>query len=100
MDHQFHAAAGGWGAGADPYTTKNIFGTDQDRNYGLYSNAEVDRLFDEGEKEFDREKRAAIYGQIHKILHEEQPYTWLFYRNAFFGFGKELRGYNFSPRGP
>ena len=65
-----------------------------------YSNARVDELFKQGRREFDREKRAAIYGEIHKILWEDQPYTWLFYRNAFYGFNKKLRGYNFSPRGP
>jgi peptide/nickel transport system substrate-binding protein len=32
-------------------------------------------------------------------LWRDQPYTWLFYRNAFHGFSKKLRGYNFSPRG-
>ncbi len=100
FNHQFHAAMGGWGAGADPYTTKNIFGTDEDRNFGSYSNPEVDRLFEAGEKEFDRQKRAEIYSRIHTILYEDQPYTWLFYRNAFYGYNKAVRGYNFSPRGP
>ena len=34
------------------------------------------------------------------LLWEDQPYTWLYFRNAYFGFNKQLRGYNFSPRGP
>ena len=33
-------------------------------------------------------------------LWEDQPYTWLYFRNGYFGFNKSLRGYNFSPRGP
>lgn len=100
LDHQFHAAMGGWGTGTDPDTTINIFGTDENRNFGQYSNTEVDRLFEQGRKEFDREKRAAIYAKIHELLYEDQPYTWLFYRNSFYGFNKNLRGYKFSPRGP
>ncbi len=91
---------GGWSAGADPYTNQNIFGTDEERNSGGYSNQKVDALFAQGMTEFYREKRADIYREIHEILYEDQPYTWLFCLNSFYGFNKRLRGYHFSPRGP
>jgi peptide/nickel transport system substrate-binding protein len=97
---QFEAAMGGWGAGTDPYGTENIYGTDQPRNYGSYSNPEVDRLFKEGLRELDPKKRADIYREIHKLMWKDQPYTWLFYRNSFYAFSKKLRGYNFAPTGP
>lgn len=100
MEHKFQAAMGGWGTGADPDSSANIFVTGEQRNYGQYSNPRVDELFALGRREFDRQKRAEIYGEIHKILWEDQPYTWLFYRNSFYAFNKKLRGYNFSPRGP
>lgn len=100
IEHKFHAAMGGWGTGTDPDTNINIFGTGENRNFGSYSNPEVDRLFAEGRKEFDPDKRAAIYAKIHEIVYEDQAYTWLFWRNAFYGFNKNLRGYKFSPRGP
>ncbi len=99
-DHKFQAELGGWGTGTDPDTTMNIYGTGEQRNYGQYSNPRVDELFKQGRAEFDREKRAAIYGEIHNILWEDQPNTWLFYRASFYAFNKKLRGYNFSPRGP
>jgi peptide/nickel transport system substrate-binding protein len=99
-EHKFQAAFGGWGSGADPDTSKNIWGTDENRNYGQYSNPQVDKLFDQGRTEFDRAKRGELYGQIHMLLWEDQPYTWLYHRNSFYGFNKKLRGYNFSPRGP
>ncbi len=99
-EHEFQAAFGGWGTGTDPDTSDNIWGTDEDRNYGFYSNPEVDRLFAAGRREFDLEKRREIYGQIHTITWEDQPYMWLYYRNAYYGFSKDLRGYVFSPRGP
>jgi len=98
--HEFHAFFGGWGTGADPDTSDNIWVTGEGRNYGQYSNPEIDRLFIEGRREFDPKKRAEIYARIHTILYEDQPYTWLYVRNAFYGFSKQLRGYNFSPRGP
>ncbi|RIK72739.1 MAG: peptide ABC transporter substrate-binding protein [Planctomycetota bacterium] len=100
LKHEFDACFAGWGTGADPDMQENIFGAGKQRNYGQYANPEVDKLFEQGRRELDRDKRATIYGQIHMLLWEDQPYTWLFYRNAFFAFNKKLRGYNFSPRGP
>jgi len=100
QDKNFEAAFGGWGTGTDPDTSENIWGSKQDRNYGSYSNPEVDRLFAAGRKEFDLEKRRLIYQKIHTLIAEDQPYTWLFYQNSYYGFRKDLRGYMFSPRGP
>ncbi len=99
-DHSFHATMAGWGSGVDPDTSSNLWVTGEQRNYGQYSNPRVDDLFQKGRREFDRMERAAIYSEIHNILWEDQPNTWLFYRNAFYGFNKKLRGFNFSPRGP
>lgn len=96
----FEAAYGGWGAGSDPDTTVNIFGTGEMRNYAGFSDPKVDELFKAGKREFDRKKRGEIYGQIHTLIYEQQPYTWLYYRNSFYAFGKDLRGYLFSPRDP
>jgi len=98
--HDFQAAFGGWGSGTDPDTSENIWATGQNRNYAQYSNPEVDRLFVAGRRELDPARRPAIYQKIHELVWEDQPYTWLYYRNSFYGFNKSLRGYVFSPRGP
>ncbi|MGE0376224.1 MAG: peptide-binding protein [Planctomycetaceae bacterium] len=102
--HKFQAQMAGWGTGTDPDTGRNLWTTEaiqqNGRNYVSYSNPQVDRLFEEGRKEFDRDKRGAIYARIHMQLWEDQPYTWLYYRSAFFAWNKSLRGYMFSPRGP
>jgi peptide/nickel transport system substrate-binding protein len=97
---KFEAAMGGWGAGTDPDQSANLYATGESRNYSGVANKRVDELFEQGRREFDHDKRAAIYGEIHNILWEEQPCTWLFYRNSFYGFSKKARGYNFSPKGP
>jgi peptide/nickel transport system substrate-binding protein len=97
---KFQAYLGGWGAGTDPDSSENIWATGAGRNFVSYSNPEVDRLFTEGRRELDRGKRAEKYGRIQEILYDDQPYTWLFWRNSFYGFSKDLRGYVFSPRGP
>jgi peptide/nickel transport system substrate-binding protein len=96
----FQACFSGWGSGTDPDTSENIWKTGEMRNYCGYSNPEVDRLFAEGRRELDRSRRAEKYARIQEILYDDQPYTWLFWRNSFYGFSKRLRGYAFSPRGP
>jgi peptide/nickel transport system substrate-binding protein len=98
--HKFQAAMGGWGSDPDPDTSANLYVTGEGRNYGNYSNKEVDELFEKGRRELDPKKRAEIYGQIHNLMWEDQPYTWMFYRNSFYAFSKTLRGYNFCPTGP
>jgi peptide/nickel transport system substrate-binding protein len=99
-ERKFQAFFGGWGSGADPDTSENIWATNAGRNFVGYSNPEVDRLFVEGRQELDRAKRAEKYSRIQQILAEDQPYTWLYWRNSFYGFARDLRGYVFSPRGP
>jgi len=99
-DKEFQAFMGAWSTGADPDTNTNLFSSGEMRNYCSYENPEVDRLFVEGRRARTREERAKIYGEIHKILWEDQVYTWLAYRPSLFGFSKKWRGYNFSPRGP
>ena len=100
LQGHFHAYFSGWGTGAYPDTNENIWRTGAGRNYLRYSNPEVDRLFDEAMQELEDERREKIFAKIDMILYEDQPYTWLFFRNSFYGFNKRLRGYNFSPRGP
>jgi peptide/nickel transport system substrate-binding protein len=100
QDHEFDASLGGWLAGTDPDMQQNIYGTGAQRNYGQYSNPEIDKLYIDGRREYEPEKRAEIYGKIHLMLWEDQPVTWLFYRPAMYGFNKQLRGYNFGALGP
>lgn len=100
LDREYESAFGGWSTGADPSTLKNIFKSGEQRNFGYYANPEVDRLLKEAEKEFDRAKQAELYGKMHKIIYEDQPYTFLYVQSSFYAFNKELRGFRFSPRGP
>jgi peptide/nickel transport system substrate-binding protein len=100
--HEFQAETAGWGTGTDPDTGWNLWRTDQyesGRNYGGYSNPRIDELFEEGRKEFDFKKRAQIYQEIHWILYEDQPYTWLWYEPILAAFNKRIHGVQFSPRG-
>ena len=100
INHRYQANFGGWGTGADPSTLKNIWKTDESRNFNQYSNPEVDKLLDEAKLTFDRDKQNELYGKIHSIITADQPVTFLYNQSSFYGFNKQLRGYRFSPRGP
>jgi peptide/nickel transport system substrate-binding protein len=43
-----------------------------------FKNVEADRIMDQARLEFDEPKRVALYHRFDAILHEEQPYTFLF----------------------
>lgn len=101
-NHDFEAEIAGWGTGTDPDTGRNLWMSDQyddGRNYGGYSNERVDELFNRGREVADREERAEIYQEIHKILYEDQPYTWIVNPPILAAFNKRIQGVQFSPRG-
>lgn len=85
----------GWTATVEPSLAKQIWeekGIPQ-LNSGAYINKEVETLFDDGVKEFDREKRKAIYGKIQEILARDLPYVFLYEGQANFGHNKRMGGF-------
>ena len=100
--HEFQSSIAGWGTGTDPDTGWNLWRTEEyemGRNYGGYSNPRVDELFGMGRKEFDFEKRRKIYQEIHKLIYEDQPYTFIYNRQSLYAVQKRIRGIQTSPRG-
>jgi peptide/nickel transport system substrate-binding protein len=97
---RFEAWHGSRGAAADPAATERHWSTGGAGNVVGYSNPLVDDLYDAGRREFDRTKRGEKYGRIQEHLWEDQPVTWLYWRNGLYGFSRDLRGIVFSPRGP
>jgi peptide/nickel transport system substrate-binding protein len=64
---------------ADPYQVWHSSQADKtpSSNHISFRNAEADRLIVEIRRTFDPEKRAELCHEFHKLLHEEQPYTFL-----------------------
>ncbi|HTQ38375.1 MAG TPA: ABC transporter substrate-binding protein [Pirellulales bacterium] len=104
LKREYEAEFSGWGTGTDPAEDENVWASTEvppeGRNYLAYKNPEVDKLFQLGIEEFDPAKRAEIYAKIDELIYHDQPCTFLYWRSAFYGFNKQLRGYKFSPRGP
>jgi len=83
---KFQAASMGWGGAIleDPYQiwhSSQIEG--RGNNFIGFRQAEADALIEEARRTMDAQKRNALYFRFHRLLHEEQPYTFLFTRPTF-----------------
>jgi len=81
QEWKFDACAMAWAMTAHPdlYTLFHSSQADVpgSQNYVGYKNPEVDRLIEENRGEFDEQKRIEYAHQIHRLIHEDQPYTFL-----------------------
>ena len=62
----------------------------QSSNYISFRNEEADKIIEALEVEFDTEKRIELAHQFHKLVYEEQPYTFFFTRRSMFYWNKKL----------
>ncbi len=78
----FDAVTLGWSLGIeqDPYQLWHSSQVDRGSNFIAFRNEEIDQIIEAARVEFDREKRSALYDRFNHIVHEEQPYTFLFCR--------------------
>lgn len=81
-NRQFDAAMLGWTGGieGDPFQiwhSKSI--ANKGSNFVSFRNAEADKLIDEGRATLDEAKRMQIWHKLHRLIAEEQPYTFLSY---------------------
>jgi peptide/nickel transport system substrate-binding protein len=76
----FDATILGWSLSVDP-DCYNIFHSSQIKdgfNFTGYANPVADELMVAGRREYDREKRKAIYWRLHEVIADDQPYCFLF----------------------
>jgi peptide/nickel transport system substrate-binding protein len=85
---------------ADPYQVWHSSQADDGSNYVGFINEEADRIIENARPEFDRQKRASMYRRFHEILHEEQPYTFLFNRNSLVALDRRFENVIEYPLGP
>ena len=76
----FDACILGWSLSVDPdaYEIWHSSQIEKGFNFVSYQNPKVDRLWEEGRREYDIEKRKKIYWRIHELMAEDQPYTFLY----------------------
>lgn len=99
---RFEAVLMGWALSRDPdmydiwHSSKTKEG---EFNFISYKNDEVDRLLLDGRKEFDFQKRKAIYRRIHELIMEDQPYLFLYIGDALPVLHKRFQGVEKAPLG-
>ena len=80
-DWKFDAVMMGWtqDINGDPWQLWNSADAKvkKSSNFIGYANPQVDRLMQQGKLEYDDEKRAAIYRQVHQIIHDDYPVCFL-----------------------
>jgi ABC-type transport system substrate-binding protein len=77
-----------------PSGSGTFFVTNGGLNFFGYSNAKVDELFEKVKSRdaLDKEARRKIYGEISRVLSEEQPVDFLVFRLGSVGFQKNVEG--------
>lgn len=69
-------------------------------NHIGYRNAEVDKLIETLRVTMDPEKQTPIYRKIHRLLYDDQPYTFLFMDKRTAGYDARIENVNFYPIRP
>lgn len=84
----------------DPYS---VWHSDNAREGGLnfvrYRNAELDTLVDRARKTLNREVRRKLYWRVQEILHEDQPYCFLYVPMALPIVAARVQGIDPAPAG-
>lgn len=68
-------------------------------NFTGFSNPEVDSLLDEARSTLDQDRRKVLYDRFQEILHEEQPYCFLYVPQALPIVNKRIHGIEPAPAG-
>ena len=82
---QFDAISLAWGGGLESdirqmfHSSQIADGAD---NFTSYANPELDRLIDEARRTVNESKRMPLWNACHRILHEDQPYTFLYSKKS------------------
>jgi peptide/nickel transport system substrate-binding protein len=101
-NRDFEAVMLGWALSAepDPYDIWHSSKTaPAEFNMISYSNPEVDRLITQARKEFDQKKRQQELWRFQEILHDEQPYLFLYAPDTLMAVHRRIVGIRPAPAG-
>ena len=100
-DRTYDAVTLGWRlpVEADPYQVWHSSQAEKGSNFVGFENAEADSIIEEARTTFDKEKRTKMYRRFHRIMHEEQPYTFLFVSESLVALSKRFQNVIVYPLG-
>lgn len=81
---KFDAVILGWSMGveSDPYQIWHSSQVDKGSNFVGFKNERADELIEKARSEFDKDRRIELYREFANIVHDMQPYTFLFCRKS------------------
>ena len=102
-NHKFDAMILGWSMSVNEPDAFQVWHSSQAANNGSnmigYNNPRVDKILEAYRREFDPGKRIALYRAFQQILHDEQPYTFLFIGKAVSAVQRRFHGVEVLPSG-
>ena len=95
-NQKFDAVILAWGMSVNEPDAYQVWHSSQAENKGSnmirYKNPRVDAILEEYRRTFDADKRIELYRQFQQILNVEQPYTFLFVRQAVTAVSRRFHG--------
>lgn len=82
-DKSFDAVCMGWSLGSPPDDPRQLWYSSGAKEKGSsnaigFANNEIDAIINQLDYEYDKDKRTALYHRFDAIIHQEQPYTFLY----------------------
>ncbi len=68
-------------------------------NLAGYQNKKVDKLLEEMEKKNSEKRMNELYFQFQKIIHEDEPVTFLYWMDDIVGYNKRIKNIDINPLG-
>ena len=98
-DQKFDAMRLAWGLSAvdvDPFQLwHSSQAGDRGDNYVSFMNEDADRLIMAGRREVDFAARVRLFRRLHRLLHREQPVTFLLNMHAHAFYARKFRNVSF-----
>jgi peptide/nickel transport system substrate-binding protein len=102
-NHRFDAVILGWAMSVNEPDAYQVWHSSQVENRGSnmisYKNPQVDAILEEYRRTFEAPKRIELYQEFQRILHDEQPYTFLFMQKAVTAASRRFQGVEVLPIG-
>ncbi len=97
---RFDAIIMGWSTPADPDLSQVWHSQASPMlNFMHYANPEVDALLEAGQMSLDQLERKGIYWKVQEILHQDQPYTFLYVPHSLPIVHRRIQGIEPAPSG-
>jgi peptide/nickel transport system substrate-binding protein len=102
-NHQFDAVVLGWQMSTTEPDAYQVWHSSQAANKGSnavsYKNTRVDEILERYRREFDARKRIQMYKEFQEIIHDEQPYTFLYVGKRVSAVHRRFQGVEVFPDG-